>query len=128
MRDTNENMIELLDVSNKNRIYSSLITHEINGEKLRLRFGIDISDYGLIKRILEFRPFENTGVAPYHYFFSLSYRKNTEKEGIAYTKIRVEQLDQHKQYEFELSSKYISNLLWFNSITSKKEVEKLIEK
>ena len=128
MRDNNENMIELLDVSKAENIYSSLIRNTINGENLNLRFGIEKSDYARLKRILEFRPFENTGVAPYRYFFALSYGPDSENEKIAIISVRVEQLERNKQYEFELSKKYISNILWFNEINDKKEIEQLIEK
>tara|TARA_B110001450_G_C17499270_1_gene431578 strand:- start:54 stop:440 length:387 start_codon:yes stop_codon:yes gene_type:complete len=128
MRDSNENMIELLDTSKADNVYSALIQHTINGENLKLRFGIESSDFSRLKRILEFRPYENTVVAPYHYFFALSYRNNPDNEKSAFISIRVEQLDQHKQYEFELGKKFISNILWFNGLTDKKEIEQLIEK
>lgn len=127
MRDSNEHMIELLKASKADNIYSSLIRHSINGEILKLRFGIERSDYSRLKRILEFRPYEDTGVAPYRYFFALSYRNNPDNEELAFISVRVEQLDRHKQYEFELSKKYIANLIWFNELTDKKEIEKLIE-
>lgn len=128
MRDTNDNMIELLDVSRTDNIYSSLIRHKISDEGLNLRFGIDTIDFGHLKRILEFRPFENTGVAPYRYFFALSYRNDPDNNDLAYTDIRVEQLDRHKQYEFKISKKYIANIRWFNSLTDKKQIEQMIEK
>jgi hypothetical protein len=128
MRDTNDNMIELLDVSWTDNIYSSLIRLKISDEELNLRFGIDPIDFGYLKRILEFRPFENTGVAPYHYFFALSYRNDPDINDLAFTDIRVEQFDKHKQYEFKISKKYIANILWFNSLTDKKQIEQMIEK
>lgn len=127
MRDKHENMIELLDVSKEDNIYSSLIAYTISREKLNLRFGIEKSDYPRLKRILEFRPFENTGFAPYRYFFALSYRPDSENDRIAIISVRVEQLGRNKQFEFELSKKYISNILWFSAITNKKEIEQLIE-
>ena len=128
MRDSNENMIELLDASKADNIYSSVIRHSINGQDLKLRFGIENSDLSRLKRILDFRPFENTGVAPYRYFFALSYRDNPNNENSAFISVRVEQLDRHKQFEFELGKKYISNLLWFDGLTETKEIEQLIEK
>lgn len=128
MRDTNENMIELLDVSKDNGIYSSLIKHKISGEDLKIRFSIDPVDYGYLRYILDFRPYENTGVAKYHYYFALSYRKDSEKIDLAHMSIRVEQADRHKQYEFKLSKKYVSNILWFNSLTDKNDIEAMIEK
>jgi hypothetical protein len=128
MRDTNENMIELLHVSNTDTIYSSLIRHKISGEELNLRFGIDPIDFGHIKRILEFRPFENTGISPYRYFFALTYRNDPDNSDLTFTDIRVEQLNRHKQFEFKVSKKYIANILWFNSLTDKKQIEQMIEK
>lgn len=127
MRDSNDHMIELLNASKADNTHSSLIRHSINGETLKLRFGINHSDYSRLKRILEFRPYEDTGVATYRYFFALSYRNNPENEELAFISVRVEQLGKHKQYEFELSKKYIANLLWFNELTDRKEIEKLIE-
>ncbi len=120
-------MIELLDTKSEDNTFSSLIGHTINNEPLRIRFQIETSDYGRLKNILQFRPFENTGVAPYRYFFVFSTRKDHENEGLAFINIRVEQLHNHKEYEFSISRKYISNLLWFNSLKDKKIIEKMIE-
>jgi hypothetical protein len=128
MRDTNENMIELLEVSRNNGIYSSLIKHKISGEDLKIRFSIDSIDYGHLRNIMDFRPYENTGVAKYYYFFAMSYRKDSENNNLAYTNIRVEQADRHNQYEFKVSRKYLSNILWFNSLKDKKDIENMIVK
>lgn len=124
MRDTNKDMIELLDVSNKDNIYSSLISNDIENQKLNLRFGIEPSDYSRLKRILEFKPFENTGIAPYRYFFASSY--GIIDNDLATIKVRVEQLDRHKQFEFILSKRYLSNLLWFASGLKIEDVKPLI--
>lgn len=121
-------MVELLNVSKNDNIYSSLIRHNISGEELNIRFGIEPIDFGHLKRILEFRPFENTGVSPYRYFFALSYRNDPDNSDLTFTDIRVEQLGRHKQFEFKVSKKYIANILWFNSLTDKKTVEQMIEK
>jgi len=110
MRDSNENMIELLNASNIDSVYSSIIRHKIVDELLNLRFGIDQNDFEHLKRILEFRPFENTDVAPYRYFFVLAYRNDPDDNDLAYTDIRVEQLDRHKQFEFKISKKYIAKI------------------
>jgi len=95
-RESNEDMIELLDVSKTDNIYSSLISLKISDERLRLRFSIDPIDFGHLKRILEFRPYENTGVAKYQYFFGFRYSK--QNDGLATTSVRVEQLDRHKLF------------------------------
>src|SRR5689334_21832463 len=125
MRDTNENMIELLSVSKTDNTCSSVIRHKILDKELNLRFGSESIDYEHLKRILEFRPFENTGVAPYRYFFALSYSKDSENDSLANIAVRVEQLDRHKQYDFKISRKYIANLLWFETLTDTKQIEQM---
>jgi hypothetical protein len=127
MRDTNEDMIELIDAYNNDNITSCVIKHKICGEDLKLRFGIDYADYGQLKTILQFRPFENTGVAKYRYFFPLTYSKDPFDENLAQTAIRVEQLDIHKQFEFTVSRKFLSHILWFFEVTDKKLIESMIE-
>jgi hypothetical protein len=113
---------------NTNGIYSSLIKHKINGEDLKIRFSIDSIDYGHLRKILEFRPFENSGVARYKYFFAMSYRKDLENIDLAHIDVRVEQADRHKQFEFKVTKKYVSNILWFYSLTDIKKIEDMIEK
>ena len=119
-------MIEILDASQQNNNYSSTIQFIINDELIKLCFGILPIDFGHIKRIIEYRPFENTGVAPYKYFFVSSYRKDSTDLDIAFMNIRVEQLNRHKQFEFKISKKYISNLLWFKQLKNKSEILHLI--
>lgn len=126
MRDTNEHMIELLDTFKEGNLYCAIIQHTIAGETLKLRFGILPLDFGHLKRILEFRPFENTGVAPYRYFFALSYYKDEENKQLAHSAIRVEQLNRHKQYMFVTSINFLSNILWFSTLTEKKDIEAMI--
>lgn len=121
-------MIELLDVLKTDNIYSSLIRHTISDKELKLRFSIAPIDFGHLKRILEFRPYENTGVAPYRYLFALGYRNAPDNSDLVFTDIRVEQLDRHKQYEFKISKKYIANIFWFNSLTDTKQIEQMIER
>ena len=127
MRDSHDQMIEVLEAKSEDNVFSSLIVHTINNEPLKIRFQIETSDYGRLKSILQFRPFDNIGVAPYRYFFVLSIRKDLENEDLAFINIRVEQLKNHKQYEFPISRKYVSNLLWFNSLKDKKLIDKMIE-
>ena len=128
MRDTHDGMIEILDANLNEGVYSSLVECIINGELLKLNFLIIASDYQRLKKILQFRPFENTGIAPYRYFFTFSYRKDIDNKDLAFFNIRVEQLDKHKQFEFSISQKYIANLLWISTIHDKKQIENIIQK
>jgi hypothetical protein len=124
MKHFTNSMIEVLDASLADNNYSSVVQFFINDELVKIRFGILLIDFGHIMRILAFRPFENTGVAPYRYFFVLSYSK--EDLGLAEIAVRVEQLDKHKQFRFKISQKYISNLEWFRQLNSKAEISQLI--
>ncbi|WP_420577981.1 hypothetical protein [Ekhidna sp.] len=126
MRDTNEHMIELLDTSRTNNAYSATVQLEVDGTPYKVKFGIQIPDYSNLKRILEYRPFENTGVAPYRYFFALSYSNDSTNEELANIAVRVEQLGQHKQYEFTVTKKFIANLLWFNELENIEPIHELI--
>lgn len=62
-------MIELLDATRENDVYAATVRLEIDRDFHQERFGMPVPDYSNLKRILEFRPFENTGVALYRYFF-----------------------------------------------------------
>ena len=124
MRDTNEEMIELIDASKADNIYSATIRHYIGGERLTLRFGINTEDYVNLKKILQFRPYLNTGVGRYRYHFAMSYVKNDDDTTTV--DVRVEQLNRHKQYKFTISQKLMANLLWFTSIDDKSLIKKMI--
>lgn len=124
MRDNHNGLIELIGVSNANNIYSCIICLEINGEHLKLRFSIESIDYISLLKIMQFKPFENTGFAPYRYFFHLSYRKR--ENNMATTSIWVEQQRVHKTFEFNITQKLITNLLWFNSLTDSESIKELI--
>ena len=77
MRDTSNHMLEIVDAFKDNDLCFVIIKLNLDGEILQLKFGIEPSDYAYVKRILEFRPFENTGVGPYRYFFAKSYSKDS---------------------------------------------------
>lgn len=126
MRDTNHNMLEILDATKDNGLCFATIRLALNGETLKLKFGVEPSDYPYIKRILEFRPFENTGVAPYKYFYARSYSRDSSNENLANADFRVEQLKNHKQFEFKVGKLFLSNLRWFDETKDKTAFEKLI--
>jgi len=121
-------MIELLKVEKTENNFSSIIVIEKKTEKIKLHFGIESSDFRMLQKVLEFRPFENISVGKYRYFFTFSYRKDEKNSELAFADIRVEQNEKNKQFEFVLSRKYLSNLLWFESLTDKKEIEKFTTK
>ena len=66
-------MIELLGVTLEKEVYAALVRLEVDSTFYQVRFGIQVPDNTHLKRILAFRPFEHTGVAPYRYFFALGY-------------------------------------------------------
>ncbi len=117
MRDTNENMIEIVGVSDDKYIFSSTVRFILENEQLTVTFGIDEVDIKYIKKIIEFRPFEHTGVARYKYFFALGGGKL--ENDLAKIDVRVEQLNNHKQFDFTVTRKYLSNLWWFYEVKDK---------
>ena len=127
MRDNHQDMVELLEVSRKDGIYAALVRHVIDGKDYNIRFGIQSSDYNKLKRILEFRPFENTGAGAYRYFFARSYRPDGTSEKLIHIGVRVEQLNRSKQYEFEVSKAFVANILWFQQLKNTDEIQDLIQ-
>jgi hypothetical protein len=126
MRDSSKGMIEILDSENQNDLYFSTIKLLRNDINLKLRFGITERDYYYIKNIVSFRPFENTGVSSYKYFFSGSYSKNSPTEGLATISVRVEQQKNSKQYGFQVSTAFVANLLWFDKVNDKAVLEAFV--
>ena len=118
-------MIELIDVSKEKNIFSSTVLHKIESQKIKINFGIEKSDFSKLKRILEYQPFQSGGFGKYRYFFATKYRNHPNQKELSFINVRVEQLKTNKEYEFELSKKYISNLLWLNEISDIKEVNHL---
>lgn len=80
MRDTNENMIEIIDVEKVNNMYSSIIRLLLDGEILTLKFKIESDDYAYIKKIVEFRPFEDTSIGKIQilFFWFIQYKKECQ--------------------------------------------------
>jgi hypothetical protein len=126
MRDTSENMIEILEATKENELYFSTIKLTLNGEALKLKFGVEPTDFLTVKKVLEFRPFSDTGVAPYKYFYARSYRKDLNNPSLAFADFRVEQLTNHKQFEFQIGKKFLANLRWFEETKDTSLFEKLI--
>lgn len=120
MNDAITRMIELKDAIKLDNHYFLIIGRYFEGKCYTLKFGILEADYSKLRYILTYRPFENTGVGAYKYFFTLSYQKNGESAGISIITVRVEQLKQHKNFQFPMGNKCISNLLWFHEL---KDVE-----
>jgi hypothetical protein len=113
MRDSSAGMIEIVDSLKMGDTYFSVIRLSLNDELFTLKFGISADDYSRIRNIVTFRPFENSGAGEYRYYFAKSYSRGYVLSKIS---VRVEQLKQHKQFEFPVSKGYIANLLWFGQI------------
>jgi hypothetical protein len=126
MRDSNKGMIELFGPEKENDLFFSIIKLEWGGESLTLKFSISEQDYCYIRNIISSRPFENTAVGPYRYFFSGSYTKNDPTNLIAKILVRVEQNKMGKHYPFQVSTGYVATLLWFGQIKERPTFEKFM--
>lgn len=126
MKYSSIGMIELLEVKKVENTYSSLIVLEKDSKKIKLHFGIESSDYRLLKQLLEFHPFEDANIQKYNYFFTFSYRKDEENPDLAFADILIEQNEKQEQFEFVLSRKYLANLLWFEKLDDPIEIRKYL--
>ena len=72
MRDSKEEMIELLNVSREDQTHSVDLGLVLDDQAVQVRIGIEPSDFQHLRRILEFRPFLDTAAGPYSYFFTHS--------------------------------------------------------
>ena len=117
MGGSNKRKIQILKAEKRDDHYFSIIKLVRNDLDRTLQFGISENDYYCIKKITSFRPFEDSPVSSYRYFFEGSYSKNHPSVGLTTATFRIEQRKIGKNYRFPISTLFIANLLWFEMIT-----------
>lgn len=105
-------------------VYGGIVRIDFYGKDVVLQFAISELDFIAIKRITEFRPFENTGVGLYSYRFTGTYSKSFE-ERAAYMRIEIKQNRMQKNHDFDCTDDLIARLLWFAQVSDFEEIQDL---
>jgi hypothetical protein len=119
-----EETVELIGASKVDSAFAGEAFLHLDGEQLRLRFGVNEQAYMLLKKLASFQPFEAVTAGKYRYYFSGSYRKVGEDKVVA--GIQVVQDKRHKKFELELTTPLLANLFWLQGITGKEQIEHLL--
>jgi hypothetical protein len=122
MRDTNRNMIKLIDCYKINDRCFGRVSIHLDNNDIKLKFGIDYDSYLGFKRVIQYRPFDNVTNQSYQHYFSGAYNRHTEE-----ITVRVEQGNTHKQFKIKTTKSLIANLLWFQGIENISQVQHLLD-
>ena len=115
MRHNHEGMPEILSAYEKDGSYFGIVQVEIESKSIAFEFGVDVSGYRALRRVLQERPFETTAASPYRYFFVGSYGPTEETEVLKF-EVRIEQGREGKQFPFKGPPALLSNLFWFQAL------------
>lgn len=110
-------IIEFLRVNDYNGNYSADINLEINNENLNLRFAIEKADYDIISKLYKELQSDDK------LFFKGVYLSGKDFQELGVT-IKTTKID--IELTIDSTKRFISNLLWFQGLDKKNEIEKLI--
>src|SRR5262249_36778866 len=123
MRDNHEGMFELLQAFERDNHYFLLISFDREGKTKHYEFGISLTGYRAVRRVLQTQPFDTMPGLPYRYFYASSW-KSSMKERYS-MRVRIELGSKGVQKEFEISKDLHSNLLWFDRLESLSDADYL---
>ena len=108
-----QGMPEILDVTERDGEYFSVVAVVINGEAQAFEFGIDSEAYQAVWKIIHRRPFGVTEVGSYRYYFLPgTHRLEPERDQGKFL-IRIEQNGKARQYSATGPRALIAHLTWF---------------
>jgi hypothetical protein len=104
-------MLELLSAYERDGHFFGVAAVTLGTESRRLEFGLPRDHYTELRRILQFRPFDQLRGLQYRYFIVDSVRRlGGDRVELA---IRIEQASSGRQFPFEVSQSLAVNLLRF---------------
>jgi hypothetical protein len=103
---------EILDAYERDGNFFASIRLIRDSEDRVFELGITRSAYAALRRVFQVRPFGQIPGATRRYFFALAVSKREDPERCIGT-VRIEQDRDGKQFEFEMPSGLIANMLWF---------------
>ena len=103
---------EILDAYSREGHYFASVRLERAADDRVFELGISDSGYAALRRIMQTRPFDQMSREKQRYFFVPSYSKRDDAERCIGT-VRIEQSRDGQNFEFEMPTTLIANLLWF---------------
>jgi len=117
-------MIEILDTYKHNELCFALIAKCFGNERHIYQFGISQAGYNTIKRIFQYRPFNNLSNSKYRYYWHYG----CGNDQYFYSDIQFEQDNNSKSYKIKADKLFGSNLKWFLEKDNPEEIKEFIVK
>lgn len=111
MRDNHEGMIEFTDVIDKEGHYFAIVEKASR----RFQFGVSRDSYRVIRKVMQFRPFDMMPGLQYHYYYVGSQRAAIGTENY-WMEVRVELVRDATKERINIPKDLHANLLWFNKL------------
>lgn len=115
MRDNHQDLLELVDVSEKEGHYFCKIQLEKGGERQQFQFGISYEAYSSLQKMFQSNPFDQMPGLKRRYFFVPAYQRlNADYMSMT---VRIEQQKQGKQFTFPAPNGLVANIKWFTALS-----------
>jgi hypothetical protein len=105
-------MPEILDAYERDGKFFGVVCIDIKGAMRAFEFGVDLSGYKALRRVLQAWPYEARNVAPYHYFLFGEFSKDPSHGKFSFT-VRIEQESEARNFSFVGPETFVTNLKWF---------------
>lgn len=113
VRDNHQGYPEILRAYERDGFYFGVVRLEIANDSASFEFGVEPKGCVALKRILQFRPFDQMPGITYRYFFTGNYGRRKLGEQPVTIRIRIEQAHSSGNFEFDCPTSLASNLRWF---------------
>lgn len=117
MRDNSECCPEIVDAYEREGLFFAVIRVTLPIESAAFEFGVEQKGYASLRRILQYRPFDNAPGLRYRYFFTGTYGRKVAGAEPVTISVRVEYGTKGKNFDFDCPTSLASNLRWFISLT-----------
>ena len=126
MRHNHDGYPEIIDAYEREGHYFGVVRLVLADGTSTVEFGVSISGYFGLKRILNARPFEKLPGVGYRYFFTGSFTGAMKPEQELFDfGVRIEQGTTAKKFQFSGPKSLLANLLWFAKLKSIEETSGL---
>ncbi len=112
MRDSHDGMPELLGAYERDGQCFGAVAVTLDSEVRQFEFGLPRNDYAALRRIVQFRPFDQMPGLQYRYFVAGSVSRSHGSSHVELS-IRIEQGHTARQFPLEVPQPLAASLLWF---------------